>query len=107
MPIGKVTREEMDQFVERATYDKDVGCWDLPDACYDYEVYTYIDAIYDECKSVYYEEDFDDFMDYCIDTFNDYDVGRVDFLEEYYHWKVAEKKKKARERAKKEIITRF
>lgn len=105
--IGKVTRKEMDEIIDRAVYHPSDNSWELPLAYYTNEVYTLTDAVYDECKSVYYEEDFDDFMDYCIDNFNDYDVDNVDFLEEYYHWKVEEKKKKARERAKKEIINRF
>lgn len=107
MPLGKVTRREMDEIDAQAVYDADCNCWDYPDAHYDYEVYTMVDAVYDECKSVYYEEDFDDFLDYCIDNFNDYDVERVDFLEEFYHWRVERKKEKARERARKQIITKF
>lgn len=86
MPLGKITRAEMDEVIQRATYDSEVGCWDFPDDYYDYEVYTFIDAIYDECASVRTAEDFDDFMDWAIDNFNDYDVDRVDFLEEYCKW---------------------
>ena len=102
MPLGKVTKQEMDEIDAQAVYDADCNCWDYPDAHYDYEVYTMVDAVYDECKSVYYEEDFDDFLDYCIDNFNDYDVERVDFLEEYYDWK-----EKRHLRAKKEIINKL
>lgn len=82
----RITRQEMDEIVSRATYDREVGCWDMPDAYYDYEVYTFIDAVYDECKDISEEEDFDDYVNYCIDTFNDYDVGNVDFLNVYYLW---------------------
>lgn len=92
MPLGKITRAEMDEILEQATYDKEVGCWDLPDAYYDYEVYTFIDAIYDECKSVINEEDFDDFVDWAIDNFNDYDVDRVDFFNEYCKWQKKSRK---------------
>lgn len=102
MPLGKVTRQEMDEIMSHAVYHPSDGSWEFPLAYYDYEVYTMVDAVYDECKSVYYEEDFDDFLDYCIDNFNDYDVERVDFLEEYYEWK-----EKRHLRAQKEIINKL
>ena len=107
MPLGKVTRREMDEIMAQAVYHPSDNSVEFPMAYYDYEVYTMVDAVYDECKSVYYEEDFDDFLDYCIDNFNDYDVERVDFLEEFYRWRAEQKKEKARERARKQIITKF
>ena len=91
MERNKITRAEMDLIDSRATYDASCNSWDYPDAHYDCDVYTFIDAIYDECKSVYHEDDFDDFMDWAIDNFNDYDVGNVDFFNEYCKWQKKEK----------------
>lgn len=91
MPREQITRREMDALREQATYDSDAGIWDFPDACYDYDVKSVVDAIYEELGVLIYEDDFDDFCDYAIDNFNEYDVGEVDFVEEYTKWRAKEK----------------